>query len=319
MHPSAIDLPTQRPRPAGVPERLTVGLLNNMPDAALAATERQFERLLGPGVRLLRFHLPEIARGPQAADYLAPRSAPADAMESAGLDALIVTGCEPRAACLTDEPYWAALTRAIDWAAEHTLSTLFSCLAAHAAVLHRDGIVRRRLPSKRSGVFACRATGRHPLLAGLPDPLPVPHSRYNDLPEADLAAAGYAVLTRSEEAGVDLFVKPGPSLLVFLQGHPEYDSDSLAREYRRDLLRYRDGARSDRPHPPAHYFDPDVAADLAAFAARLAPGGHEEPPPCRAPAHAPWPDAATGLVANWLALVAARRGHLARADALAAS
>lgn len=319
MHSSALDLPAPRPRPAGIPERLTVGLLNNMPDAALAATERQFARLLGPGVRLLRFHLPEIARGPQAAAYLAPRSAPADAMESAGLDALIVTGCEPRAASLPDEPYWPALTRAIDWAAEHTVSTLFSCLAAHAAVLHRDGIGRRRLPAKRSGVFACRATGRHPLLAGLPDPLPVPHSRYNDLPEADLAAAGYAVLTRSEEAGVDLFVKPGPSLLVFLQGHPEYDPDSLAREYRRDLLRYRDGERADRPHPPAHYFDPEVAARLADVAGRLAPGGQEDPPPCHAPARAPWPEAAAGLFANWLALVGARRGRLTRTGALAAS
>jgi homoserine O-succinyltransferase len=290
MQPSALDLPAPRPRPAGIPERLTVGLLNNMPDAALAATERQFERLLGPGVRLLRFHLPEI-----------------------------VTGCEPRAASLPDEPYWPALTRAIDWAAEHTVSTLFSCLAAHAAVLHRDGIARRRLPAKRSGVFACRATGRHPLLAGLPDPLPVPHSRYNDLPEADLAAAGYAVLTRSEEAGVDLFVKPGPSLLVFLQGHPEYDPDSLAREYRRDLLRYRDGERADRPHPPAHYFDPEVAARLAGVAGRLAPGGQEDPPPCPAPARAPWPEAAAGLFANWLALVGARRGRLTRTGALAAS
>ncbi|ACL58259.1 homoserine O-succinyltransferase MetA [Methylobacterium nodulans] len=302
--------PHRRPRRSPAGDRITVGLLNNMPDAALAATERQFERLVGGRARLLRFHLPEIARGPQALDFLAPRSAPAEAMESAGLDALIVTGCEPRAANLRDEPYWTALTRAIDWARDHTASTLFSCLAAHAAVLHLDGIERRRLARKCSGVFVCRALAGHPLLAGLPGTVAIPHSRWNALPETDLAAAGYAVLTRSDEAGVDLFVKPGRSLLVFLQGHPEYDADSLAREYRRDLARFRAGERPDRPDLPAHYFDAAVAASLDASAADPQA---DEPPAIEAPADPPWPGIAEALFANWLALVAARRSARAAA------
>ncbi|MFE1601217.1 homoserine O-succinyltransferase MetA [Methylobacterium sp. ID0610] len=303
--PPAIPLRPARRAPGG--ERLTIGLLNNMPDTALAATERQFARLLGDEVRLLRFHLPEIARSPQALDYLAPRSAPADALESAGLDALIVTGCEPRAADLRDEPSWPALTRVVDWARDNTASTLFSCLAAHAAVLHLDGVARRRLPRKRAGVFACRAQGRHPLLAGLPETLPVPHSRWNELPETDLAAAGYAVLTRSEEAGVDLFVRPGRSLFVFLQGHPEYDPDSLAREYRRDLARFLAGERPDRPDLPAHYFD-SASLDAAG----------NDPSAMVPPADPAWPGMARALFANWLALVAARRGARA-ADAASAA
>ncbi|MGY2046989.1 homoserine O-succinyltransferase MetA [Methylobacterium sp. JK268] len=297
--PQARAAPGRRP----ARDRVTVGLLNNMPDAALAATDRQFARLVGGQARLLRFHLPEIARGPQARDFLAPLSAPADAMEGAGLDALIVTGCEPRAADLRDEPYWPALARTIDWARLHTVSTLFSCLAAHAAVLHLDGIPRRRMARKRAGVFACRAVAAHPLLAGLPADLPVPHSRWNDLAEADLAAAGYAVLTRSEEAGVDLFVKPGPSLLVFLQGHPEYDPDSLAREYRRDLARFRSGERDEPPDLPAHYFGSATASALDAYARSALAG---EPPAVAAPADPSWPPVAAGLFRNWLALVATR-------------
>ena len=61
------------------------------------------------------------------------------------LDGLIVTGTEPKSKNLDDEPYWAALPQVIDWAREHTHSTIWSCLAAHAAVLHTDGIERRPL------------------------------------------------------------------------------------------------------------------------------------------------------------------------------
>ncbi len=80
------------------------------------------------------------------------------------------------------------------------------------------------------GVFICAQTGGHPLLYGLAETAPVPHSRWNELDERDLASNGYHVLRRSDEIGVDLFVKEEESLLVFLQGHPEYDADSLARE-----------------------------------------------------------------------------------------
>ena len=70
-------------------------------------------------------------------------------LPAAGMDALIITGAEPRAEAICDEePYWPALTRLIDWAEIGTISTLFSCLAAHAAVLHLDGIKRRPLPQE---------------------------------------------------------------------------------------------------------------------------------------------------------------------------
>ena len=51
------------------------------------------------------------------------------------LDGLIVTATEPPAPRLQDEPYWPALTQLVDWARENTASTVWSCLAAHAALL----------------------------------------------------------------------------------------------------------------------------------------------------------------------------------------
>jgi homoserine O-succinyltransferase len=102
-------------------------------------------------------------------------------------------------------------------------------------VLRRDKIVRRRQPIKLPGVFEAEAVASHELVEGFGARTSIPHSRYNGLDEGELAAKGYVMLTRSREGGVDMFVLEEESLSVFLQGHPEYDADTLAREYRRDV------------------------------------------------------------------------------------
>src|SRR5208337_3814777 len=95
------------------------------------------------------------------------------------LDALIVTGAQPRATRLNEEPYWEELIELIEWAKENTASTILSCLAAHAGVLHLDGVERRPLPEKCSGVFAFQAHRDHPLAGEQGRARLVPHSRYN--------------------------------------------------------------------------------------------------------------------------------------------
>src|SRR5579872_1968886 len=134
-----------------------VGLVNNMPDAALRATELQFARLLKDAagtldVRLRLFSLRSIPRGDETRARMDGFYDDAAFLQVANIDALIVTSAQPAAADLRDEPYWAELAQLIDWAEGGTISTLFSCLATHAAVLHLDGIVRRSLAEKLSGV-----------------------------------------------------------------------------------------------------------------------------------------------------------------------
>lgn len=240
---------------------LHVGLVNNMPDAALRATELQFARLLKEAsgrldVHLHLFSLSEIPRGELALSRMEGFYADAATLPSAGLDALIVTGAEPQADDMRDEPYWPALARLVDWAQTGAISTLFSCLAAHAAVLHLDGIRRRRLPQKLSGVFVAERVNDHALLMGLPALTEVPHSRRNAVGEADLTARGYRVLTRLPEGGVDCFARhdDGRGLLLFLQGHPEYGPETLGREYLRDMGRFLKG-EAVRPAIPENYFD----------------------------------------------------------------
>jgi homoserine O-succinyltransferase len=308
------------PTPDGEP--LVIGLVNNMPDGAFAATERQFTGLLEAAagehvVRVRLFSLPEIVRGEHTRAQMRGRYDDIDALPHAGLDALIVTGTEPRTADLADEAYWPSLTRLIDWAQTSTLSTVWSCLAAHAAVLHLDGVRRRPLPAKLSGVFRCERTAPDPILAGLPVEVLTPHSRQNELSESDLTAAGYDVLTRSDDAGVDLFVRRGQSLFVFLQGHPEYDADSLLREYGRDVARFLKGDRPHHPPLPAGYFSREVEQRLAALADEAARGRSRglmdrymaaitAEPPAQT-----WRPGAQQIYANWLDHLATEKARRA--------
>ncbi|HEY4772410.1 MAG TPA: homoserine O-succinyltransferase [Steroidobacteraceae bacterium] len=305
---------------------LVIGLVNNMPDGALKATERQFRDLLAAAAgntpwRLRLFTLPEATRSEATSAYISENYEKFDALWTSRLDGLIVTGTEPRTPALANEPYWGTLTRLVDWAEEHTASTVWSCLAAHAAVLYLDGIERRRLAEKLSGVFECVRGGRHAILSGGPDVWCIPHSRLNDLPQGALSAAGYEILSHSALAGADLFIKPRKSLFVFLQGHPEYDADSLLREYHRDIGRYLRGERDDYPQLPRGYFTGEVAAAMAAFRERALAQRHIDTladfPAVDLTAKSAhrWRPQALLIYANWLALLARRRRG-ARAHAL---
>jgi homoserine O-succinyltransferase len=258
-----------------------IGLINNMPDGALKATERQFRTLLdaaanGTTVQVSLFALPEVPRSESARAHIDRFYTGIDELWDRHLDGLIVTGTEPRAQNLQDEPYWGSLSRVIEWAGQNTHSTVFSCLAAHAAVLHLDGIGRRRLAEKRFGVFECAGELDHPLTNGLCETLRMPHSRWNDLAESELVECGYQVLTRSTDGGVDSFARQGKSLFVFFQGHPEYEASTLLLEYRRDIGRYLRGERETYPAMPEGYFDLETADLFAALRARAIAGGGPE-------------------------------------------
>lgn len=125
-----------------------IGLVNNMPDGALEATERQFRTLLdsaanGIQVRLSLFALPDVPRTEAGRLRISRLYSGIENLWDSHLDGLIVTGAEPQAPNLKDEPYWESLTKVLEWAEHNTHSTVLSCLAAHAALQHVDGIARR--------------------------------------------------------------------------------------------------------------------------------------------------------------------------------
>jgi len=260
---------------------IDIGLINNMPDAAMEATARQFVALLGSAahglvIRLKLFSMPGVPSSDWRHEHLSTYYSDFRDLWDARLDGLIVTGTEPRAADLKTEPYWTCLSELIEWAEQNTAATVWSCLAAHAAVLHLDAIRRSPLSEKCFGLFEHIKASDHRLLRGLSAPILTPHSRWNEIREEALVSSGYNILSKSTTAGVDIFVKERKSLFLFFQGHPEYDADTLPREYRRDVGRFLRGERENYPDMPKQYFDPATTNMLNAFRARALLDRREE-------------------------------------------
>ena len=295
---------------------LVIGVVNNMPDGALQTTEQQFCELLKAAslntpICLRYFSLPGIFRTARAREYVSEYYQSIDEVDPTELDGLIVTGTEPRTPLLEDEPYWPALKALVDEVSECAIPTVWSCLAAHAAVLYLDKIRRRPLEEKLSGVFHCRKLIDHEILNNGPTHWLVPHSRQNELVEEELLSNGYRILSRSAQAGADIFVSERDVLFVFLQGHFEYDRGALFREYRRDVRRFLAGERDYYPAMPRGYFSSQATAALTVFQERALNNRSTDLlldfPQDLGEFAWGWHDQAVRLYANWLGHIANTR------------
>ncbi len=239
---------------------LHIGFLNMMPDAALRATERQFIKLVGSCNRIAQFYvypfsLPALARSRDCASYIDRYYNTFESLRDAGLDALIITGANVANPSLQDEPFWDPLIEVTEWARANVTSILCSCLATHALLKHFHNIDRQPLPRKRWGVYRHRVrASRHPLLRDINTSFDVPHSRFNDISREQFESSGLTVLAEGAEGGVHLASSPDWIRVIYMQGHPEYDANSLLKEFRREVRRYVQGERSDPPPLPENYF-----------------------------------------------------------------
>jgi len=291
---------------------LRIALINNMPDPALEDTEVQFFDLLDeaagePPIFVTMFSLNEVVRGERARAHIAGHYSPISKLLGAKFDGAIITGTEPKHRNMRDEPYWRSLTQVFDWAETGTTSTILSCLAAHASVLHSDNIERNPLGDKQFGVFEFKRNAEHPLLAGTAAPARFPHSRWNEVRDYALVARGYEILDKSHDAGVNLFVKRKQrSLFVHFQGHPEYFTRTLLKEYRRDVRRYLTHERETYPTEPRGYFDADASRLLNEFRKNAEANRQEDlidifPEAAVAETlQNTWHEGAVGIYRNWL-------------------
>jgi homoserine O-succinyltransferase len=295
---------------------LHIGLLNMMPDAALEATERQFFRLIGESNQIAQFYihpftLPQLPRSEKGREHVAKHYDSFEQLKQSGLDALIITGANVTQPDLAMEPFWDPLKEVIDWAYENVTSTLCSCLATHAVMQMRYGQKRRHLGFKRWGVYPHYLVDRdHPLVAGVNTRFDVPHSRYNDISRAQFEAAGLQVLVESQTAGVHLAVSEDLFRLVFFQGHPEYDIISLLKEYKRDVMHYIKGDRTDYPPLPENYLTLQSAAILEEHKLRVIEAMKNREPVPELPEALvtlqldnTWHDTAEAVLNNWIGKV----------------
>ncbi|CAG0911675.1 unnamed protein product, partial [Cyprideis torosa] len=171
-----------------------------MPDAALSATERQFFRLVGTAAHIAQFYmhpfsLPGLPRGDKGLEHVERYYESFEDIKRQGLDALIITGANVTQSRLEDEAFWQPLTEVIAWAEDNVTSILCSCLATHAVLQYKHGVVRQHMGEKRWGVFDHRVVDRnHPLVSGVNTRFNVPHSRFNDVSREALEEAGLRVL-----------------------------------------------------------------------------------------------------------------------------
>ncbi len=250
-----------RPRP------LRVGLVNNMPDPAFRDTERQFESLIaraGAGqVELVRYWLPGLPRGPRASAWIRQRYLPYEAVKDSHLDALVITGTEPVAGRIADEPHYRPMTELFEWGVANLGSMVVSCLAAHAAAHWLDGIERTLLPQKCFGLQPGQVFVGEALAGGLPELVAMPHSHWNTVPLDHLEPRGYRPVIAAGGDWTVLTREVERCSLVLIQGHPEYDRMTLLREYRRDWARHRSVPGSRPPCAPARYFTAEADGVLA--------------------------------------------------------
>jgi homoserine O-succinyltransferase len=295
---------------------LHIGFLNMMPDTALEATERQFIRLVGNCNRIAQFYvypfsLPGLPRSAKTLEYIERYYCKFGDLQKQGLDALIITGANISNPSLEQEPFWEPLMEVVRWAEGNVASTLCSCLATHALLRYFYGIERQALPLKRWGVYSHRICDPlHPLLRDINTRFDVPHSRHNEITRQQLEDVGLTVLAESETGGVHMAVSPDQFRMIYFQGHPEYDKNSLLKEYKRELLRYLAGELNSPPPFPENYFPADAALVVEQFleqAKQLQADGKPLPRLLEGKIEAmldnTWGDTAKALVNNWLGLV----------------
>ena len=289
-----------------------IGLLNMMPDAALRATERQFFRLVGESNQIAQFYmhpftLPALERSNETKAYIEEYYESFEDLKSQGLDALIITGANVADPALENNAFWEPLQEVMDWAWHNVTSTMTACLAPHAVMQFKYGEKRSALPQKRFGVYRSRVRERtHPIVQGMNTVFDVPHSRNNDISWEQFERAGMRILVNSHAGGVHLATSPDGFRVVCMQGHQEYDTVSLLKEYRRDYEQYLRGERETPPFLPYHYFSTEALELLQKYYAESQNKGIEAIFPeneITPLVENTWRDSGRSIIANWIGKV----------------
>ncbi|MEG0876952.1 MAG: homoserine O-succinyltransferase [Oscillospiraceae bacterium] len=175
-------------------------------------------------------------------------------------DGMIITGAPVENLDFTAVDYWPELCEIMEWSKTNVHSTFHICWGAQAGLFYHYGIQKHTLPKKLSGIYSHRILEPNsPLFRGFDDIFNAPHSRYTEVWEQDIKnVPELELLAVSDEAGV-FAVKNQKSRQFFIFGHPEYDRETLANEYTRDV------GKGKSPQVPAHYFpndDPRLAPPM---------------------------------------------------------
>lgn len=229
---------------------LKIAILNLMPTKI--DTETQLLRLLGNSpiqveIDLVRTASYESKNTPK--EHLARFYTSFDEIKKRRYDGLVITGAPVETMPFEEVLYWRELCDIFAWSEKNVFSTFNICWGAQAALYYFYGIDKRPLPKKLFGIYEHRVTAPNcPLVRGFDERFFAPHSRHTETPLSEIARhPEITPLAVSDRAGLYIALARG-GRQVFVTGHSEYDRDTLASEYFRDLER---GLTIEKPE---HYF-----------------------------------------------------------------
>ena len=254
---------------------LKILLLNLMPTKVV--TETQFSRLLGNTplqVELTLMHTRTHQSKNTSEEHLLAFYCTFDEIKHKNFDGMIITGAPVEHMEFEEVEYWDELCEIMKWSLTHVHSTFHICWGAQAGLYYHFGIQKRQLDAKMFGIFPHTADYKRSILfRGFDDVFMVPQSRHTTVDRADIEAVpALSILASSEESGV-FAIKTKNGRQIFITGHPEYDADTLKKEYLRDV------AAGKPIEIPKNYFPDDDPT--------------REPP-------ATWRSSANLLYSNWL-------------------
>ena len=234
---------------------LKIAIVNLMPTKEV--TETQLLRLLGNTPLQIEISLVRMEQhSSKNTDemYLDKFYIPSSELFNQKFDGMIITGAPVEQLEFEQVDYWKELCEIMDYAKENVYSTLYVCWGSFAGLYHHYGIKKYGLERKMSGIFMNeRCVEGEPLMRGFDDTFPIPQSRHTTLHKEDvLACKDLVILAGSAEAGVTI-VKSKDNREIFMTGHLEYDTLTLAQEF------YRDIDKGMKVPLPKNYFPMNIA------------------------------------------------------------
>jgi homoserine O-succinyltransferase len=216
---------------------LRVALLNLMPNKI--ETETQILRLLSNSALQIDIELLGTASHSSkntAKEHLTNFYRTFYDVKNEFYDGLIITGAPIEMLPFEEVDYWSELCEIFEWSKTNVYSTFHICWGAQAGLYYRYGVPKYPLESKMFGIFPhSPLKKREPLLRGFDEEFWVPHSRHTEVRAADIEKIPeLTILAKSEQSGVHL-IRDADGRNIFAMGHSEYDRNTLAGEYFRDL------------------------------------------------------------------------------------
>ncbi len=232
---------------------MQIALLNLMPEKI--KTETQISRLVGSTplqVEMTLLKTSSYTPTTTPSQHMLAFYKPWAAVAQEKFDGLIVTGAPVEEMAFEEVDYWTELTEIFDWSNTNVSWVFNLCWAGQAALYHFYGIPKCAMARKLSGVYEHRVvTPNSELLRGFADRFQVPVSRYTETRRADIEPIPQlSILAESDASGLCLIADRALNQ-VHMFNHLEYDTETLANEYRRDIKAGRDIA------VPENYFPDD--------------------------------------------------------------